>query len=83
MMAMAHLWSSVVSVMVAVVVAVPVPAPAGGTLTSLESRCDWAADVSARAARSWHWRVPAGAEAIARSGEGVRCSFCLASGLGR
>ncbi len=59
-----HLWSSVVSVMVAL--AVPVPSGERGTLTSLESRRGRAADVLACAARSRRWRVLAAAAAIAR-----------------
>ena len=55
----------------------------GGRLASLESRRGWAADMSARAVRSQHWRVPATAAAVARSGEGVRRSFRSGSGSGR
>jgi hypothetical protein len=45
-----------------------------------ESRRGWAADVSARAAHSRHWWVPAAAATIARSGEGVQRMFRSASG---
>ncbi len=73
-MATGHLWTSVVAL------ALAVPAGKGGMLASLESRRGRAADMSARAARSRHWRVPAAAAAaaVARSEEGVRRSFCLA-----
>jgi hypothetical protein len=53
-----------------------------GALTSLESSCGRAADVSARAVRSRRWWVPAAAAAIARSGEGVQRLFRSASGSG-
>jgi hypothetical protein len=78
-MATAHLWTSAV----VLALAVPVPAGEGGTLALPESRRGQALDVSARAARSRRWRVPAAAAAVARSGEGVRRSFLSASGLGR
>jgi hypothetical protein len=61
MMAMAHLWTSPV----ALALAVPVPAGEGGTLALLESCRGWAVDVSACAARSRCWRVPAAAVAVA------------------
>ncbi len=78
-MATVHLWTSVV----ALALAVPVSAGEGRTLALPESRRGRAADVLARAARLRHWRVPAVAAAVARSGERVRRSFRLASGSGR
>ncbi len=89
-MAKVHLRMSAVVLALALVLAVPVMAGEGGMLTSLESCCGRAMDVSAFGPRTcWlvlhscsRW-VPAAAVAVAQLGEGVRCSFCLASGLGR